>query len=83
MNEQTLTGVLHRALVSRGARRVQDISEALTIAQQLAGTPSKRTLTASNDLNAVEQLRDVLTWPEVKDNPLAVAHVARALNKLR
>jgi hypothetical protein len=33
--------------------------------------------------NQVENLRAMLTWPEVKNNGLAVAHIAGQLNKLR
>jgi hypothetical protein len=88
MNEATLKSLLHRAMISSGQQRVADLTEALVLAKQLAGTSHPRTpppspYVARNDLTAAESLRDALTWPEVKDNPLAVARVARVLRGLR
>ena len=34
-------------------------------------------------LDAVSALRDMLTWDEVKSNPVAVARIARSLRALR
>jgi len=37
----------------------------------------------SSPANTITTLRDSLTWPEVKDSPLAVARICRTLRKLR
>jgi hypothetical protein len=98
MNEATLKSLLHRAMISSGQQRVADLTEALALARELAGTSHLRKAppspyvarndlsaadVARGDLNTVENLRGMLDWPEVKASPRAVARLARALRLLR
>ena len=62
---------------------MQDPTEALAMARELAGTPSERNLPASNSLSQVENLRAMLNDDGVRDNPRALATRAIALRELR
>jgi hypothetical protein len=79
--EGTLKGALTRALISKGARRVADIEEALSIARELAGPSNRSGLDARNKL--IDSLRGMLNDEGIRNSPLAVAKLARHLRELR
>jgi hypothetical protein len=52
MDEQKLTGIIHRALVSRGHQRIADLREALSLAVEMSGAET-RDVPATNGLSTL------------------------------
>jgi hypothetical protein len=86
--EANLTGIIRRALASRGQRRVADLREALALAVELSGqghpdkpgyyTDANRKQPVNN-LDTIESLRGMLADPGIRDNGKAQAAIVRAI----
>lgn len=80
-NDSKISGILHRLKIAPASMRrgvCEELIEALnTESDWLA---HKKTASATNTIG---HLRNLLTWPEVKADGLAVARICRSLRSLR
>ncbi len=76
MNEQKIISICSRIRITPPGQRGSLLNE---LVREIDAGPGY----TANAAKTVANLRNALEWPEVKDNPLAVATIARTLREMR
>ena len=79
MDEQKLTGLINRALVSRGHQRIADLREALRLAIESSGTPT-RDVAATNNLSITANPWGMVVTGKVADKAATIANLRAMLH---